>query len=187
LEPGDRVETFDESEARDGEGEYFIGNHPDRSLVDSAPGESSSRLSRRLALKTDGRRLRIVSEVFRAMGRPTRLGIIELLQEREMCVSEIAGHLGANVTSVSKNLSFLRRIGIVRDRKVGVMTYFICAMPELCAFFGCVEGHVGQRIADCHAISQGPEDLPDLEEWNILDRLPEEEQTRFQSKIEFFK
>jgi DNA-binding transcriptional ArsR family regulator len=114
-------------------------------------------------LKTDDRRLRIVSEVFRAMGRPTRLGIIELLQEREMCVSEIAGHLGANVTSVSKNLSFLRRIGIVRDRKVGVMTYFVCAMPELGAFFGCVEGHVAQRTPDRHKMYRGSECTADPE------------------------
>jgi hypothetical protein len=73
----------------------------------------------------------------------------------------MADRLGTNMANVSKSLSFLRRLGIVRDRKVGVTTYFTFAMPELGAFFGCVEGHVASRMVDRPAIYQRPEDSPD--------------------------
>ena len=110
-------------------------------------------LSQGFVLKSRRERVRIISEVFRALGQPTRLGIIELLQEREMTVSEIADRLCANVTSVSKHLSLLRGLGIVRGRKVGLTTYCTLAMPQLEAFIRCAEGRVAQQVVDHEAIS----------------------------------
>lgn len=80
------------------------------------------------------------------MGQPTRLRILELLQETEMTVTEIAYRLEADVTTVSKHLSFLKGLGIVRIRKAGFRVYCVLAMPELMVFVGCVETFIGQRL-----------------------------------------
>jgi DNA-binding transcriptional ArsR family regulator len=90
------------------------------------------------------------------LGHPTRVGIIELLHEKEMTVSEIADLLFANVTGVSKHLSVLRRLGIVRGRKVGLIVYCSLATPQLIAFIDCVDSRISQRIVGHEAISLVP-------------------------------
>ncbi len=39
-------------------------------------------------------RLRLKAEVFKAMGHPLRLGVIEFLRDGEKCVCDIVDHLG---------------------------------------------------------------------------------------------
>ena len=90
--------------------------------------------------------LKIRAEVFRALGQPTRLGIVELLQGRDMQVSEIAEHLDADLTSVSKHLAVLRGLGLVEGRKVGLKLSCTLAVPQLGAFVRCVEERVAQRM-----------------------------------------
>jgi ArsR family transcriptional regulator, arsenate/arsenite/antimonite-responsive transcriptional repressor len=79
------------------------------------------------------------------LGHPMRLAIMGLLQERELTVNEIADRLNANVTSVSKHLSLLRGLGIVRGRKVGPAAYRKLGMPQLIDFVGCVACRVSQQ------------------------------------------
>ncbi|MBI5572160.1 MAG: winged helix-turn-helix transcriptional regulator [Desulfomonile tiedjei] len=90
--------------------------------------------------------LKIRAEVFRALGQPTRLGIVELLQGHDMQVGEIAERLCANVTSVSKHLGVLRGLGIVEGRKVGLKLSCTLSVPQLDTFMRCVEERVARRI-----------------------------------------
>ena len=59
-------------------------------------------------------RLRLKAEVFKAMGHPLRLGIIEFLQPGEMCVCDIVTHVGTEISNVSKHLSILKKTGVGR-------------------------------------------------------------------------
>jgi DNA-binding transcriptional ArsR family regulator len=99
-------------------------------------------------LNSGRERVRMLSEVFSALGHPTRLGIIELLQERELTVSEIADRLDAGVTSVSKHLSLLRGLGMVRGRKVGLTMCCTLSLFPLSPFIRCVEKRVNRRAGD---------------------------------------
>ena len=99
-------------------------------------------------MKSGRERVRILSEVFRALGHPVRLGIIELLQENELTVSEIADWLGADVTSVSKHLSLLRGLGMVRGRKDGLAMCCALSFFQLSPFIRCVEKRVNRRTGD---------------------------------------
>jgi DNA-binding transcriptional ArsR family regulator len=58
-------------------------------------------------------RLRIKADVFKAMGHPIRLGIIEMLAGGERCVCEIVDYVGTDFSNVSKHLSVLKRHGLV--------------------------------------------------------------------------
>ena len=60
------------------------------------------------------------ARLFKALGDPTRLKIIEFLRSGEKCVCEIVPHLGLPQPTVSRHLKILRESGLVRFRKDGV-------------------------------------------------------------------
>ena len=78
-------------------------------------------------------RLKLKAEVFKAMGHPIRLGIIEFLQNGEKCVCEIVEHVGTEMPNVSKHLSILKKTGIVSDHRDGLKIMYSLTMP--CASF----------------------------------------------------
>jgi len=90
-------------------------------------------------------RLILKAEIFKAMGQPTRLRIIELLKAKEMQAGEIAVMLDTDATSVSKHLSVLRTCGILSSHKAGLRVYYRLMIPQLEALMRCVEeGRVGR-------------------------------------------
>lgn len=89
--------------------------------------------------KEELEKLRLKADVFKAMGHPIRLGIIELLSKGELCVCEIVEYVGTDISNVSRHLSILKRNGIVRDRKVGLKVFYELAMPCAIDFTRCVE------------------------------------------------
>ena len=100
-------------------------------------------------------RLRVKAEVFKAMGNPIRLGIIEFLEQGEKCVCEIVEHVGTDISNVSKHLSILKRNGIVSDRREGLKIFYSLAMPCAVDFARCVEGVVITRIESQRALMTG--------------------------------
>ncbi|MCL5123077.1 MAG: metalloregulator ArsR/SmtB family transcription factor [Deltaproteobacteria bacterium] len=91
-------------------------------------------------------RLRLKAEVFKAMGHPLRLGVIEFLQSGEKCVCEIVEHVGTEISNVSKHLSVLKKSGIVTDRRDGLKIMYSLTMPCAVDFARCVENVVIRRL-----------------------------------------
>ncbi len=60
-----------------------------------------------------------LSEIFNALGDPTRLRIIYAIKERERSVGEIADLLDLSQPSVSQHLRRLRHLRVVRLRREG--------------------------------------------------------------------
>jgi len=70
----------------------------------------------------------LASEIFKAFADPTRLRILALLQEGELCVCHIVEVLGESQPKVSRHLATLRRAGLVRVRTEGRWKHY--ALPE---------------------------------------------------------
>lgn len=68
--------------------------------------------------------MNVQAEVFRALGDPTRLRILELLRNGEKCVCEIFPAIGGRQSNTSRHLGILRRAGLLRSRKQGVSVYY---------------------------------------------------------------
>jgi DNA-binding transcriptional ArsR family regulator len=96
-------------------------------------------------------RLRLKAEVFKAMGHPLRLGVIEFLRDGEKCVCDIVDHLGTGISNISKHLSVLKKAGIVTDRRDGLKMMYSLTMPCALDFMKCVEGTVIRRLEDQHS------------------------------------
>jgi DNA-binding transcriptional ArsR family regulator len=73
----------------------------------------------------------IKAELFRTIGHPARIRVLELLCERDHAVHELAEHLEISDSNLSQQLSVLRRAHmVVSTRKDGEVVYSI-SVPEV--------------------------------------------------------
>jgi DNA-binding transcriptional ArsR family regulator len=59
------------------------------------------------------------AEIFKALGHPSRLFIVETLRDKPHCVCELTELVGSDTSTVSKHLSVLKAAGIVESTKTG--------------------------------------------------------------------
>ncbi|WP_456420255.1 ArsR/SmtB family transcription factor [Thermovibrio sp.] len=70
-----------------------------------------------------------MAEIFKALGHPTRVRIIEYLSEGEKCVKDIWQELEIPQPTVSQHINILKEAGIISFRKEGVKTCYRIEMP----------------------------------------------------------
>jgi len=87
-----------------------------------------------------------VAEVFKALGHPSRVFIVEKLKEADRCVYELSGMIGADMSTVSRHLSILKKAGIVTDRKEGTTVYYSLACKCLGQMLTGVENILRMRL-----------------------------------------
>ena len=85
------------------------------------------------------------AQVLKAMAHPSRLLIIEELEQAERCVRDLTAMIGDDISTVSKHLSVLKQAGIVQDDKRGNEVYYRLRVPCILKFFGCVESVLEAR------------------------------------------
>jgi ArsR family transcriptional regulator, arsenate/arsenite/antimonite-responsive transcriptional repressor len=69
-------------------------------------------------------------EVFKALGDETRLRILNLLVEREVCVCDIVDILKLGQSKVSRHLTVLRHAGLVDCRRDGMWVFYRLAVAR---------------------------------------------------------
>ena len=67
---------------------------------------------------------------FRALADPTRLRIINLIGDQEVCVCFFVEILKTNQPKISRHLAYLRRAGIVSSRREGIWMHYSIATPK---------------------------------------------------------
>jgi DNA-binding transcriptional ArsR family regulator len=65
-----------------------------------------------------------LTEIFRVLGDPTRVRILDALATAEHCVGALAQGLGLSESAVSHQLRLLRSRRIVRSRREGRMIFY---------------------------------------------------------------
>lgn len=63
-------------------------------------------------------------QFFRALADRTRLRIVNLLARGSLCVCDIQRILGQPQSSVSRHLALLKSVGLIRDRRDGMRTFY---------------------------------------------------------------
>jgi ArsR family transcriptional regulator len=66
---------------------------------------------------------------FRALADPTRLRIINLIGDQEVCVCFFVEILKTNQPKISRHLAYLRRAGIVSARRAGIWIHYRITTP----------------------------------------------------------
>lgn len=65
-----------------------------------------------------------LAELFKALSDPTRVRLLSVLLQGELCVSELAGQLGLSPSAVSHQLRGLRQMRLVRMRRAGRRIFY---------------------------------------------------------------
>ena len=96
--------------------------------------------------------------MFRSLGDPTRLAIVQHLALGEHRVVDLTGHLGLAQSTVSAHLACLRDCGLVTSRPQGRASMFSLAHPELLALLSAAEkllAATGDAVVLCPTYGAG--------------------------------
>ncbi len=77
--------------------------------------------------------------VFKALGHPTRLFIVDELSKGTRCFCELSHMLEIDKSTVSRHLSVLKSAGVVSDEKRGNQVFYSLNVPCVLNFFTCVD------------------------------------------------
>ena len=66
----------------------------------------------------------VKAKLFRVLGHPARVRILELLREGERSVGALQAELGLDSGGTSQHLAALRRVGLVESRREGTSVYY---------------------------------------------------------------
>lgn len=86
------------------------------------------------------------AKVFKALGHPSRLTIVEALCGGELCVCDIVPVVGRDISTVSKHLSLLKEAGVLQHSKRGTNVYYSLAMDCVPGFLNCLENFLGKKL-----------------------------------------
>jgi ArsR family transcriptional regulator len=89
--------------------------------------------------------------MFRAFSDRTRLRLLHLLRNGELCVCDLVGALEVPQPKVSRHLAYLRRAGLVVARKEGLWMHYRLAPAQ---------GKFHEKLLDCLATCF--HDVPEL-------------------------
>ena len=71
------------------------------------------------------------AELFRTLGHPIRIRVLELLQDGPQAVSELLAELDVEASSLSQQLAVLRRAGIVVSTRKGTGVVYALAASDV--------------------------------------------------------
>ena len=96
---------------------------PAPSCAESHAGDASA-LSDVRARLLAGRDVDAVAEVFKLLGDPTRVRLVDALSHGERCVCDLASLVGMSESAISHQLRLLRGARLVRVRRAGRLAFY---------------------------------------------------------------
>lgn len=96
-----------------------------------------------------------LAEVFKTLADPTRIRLIALLAEGEICVHELAQALGMSSSAVSHQLRLLRHQGLVRSRRQGRHIFYQLDDEHVLELLQQVRAHLAHQPRE-HAQNPNP-------------------------------
>ena len=94
------------------------------------------------------RRIRYIAaqaRIFKALGHPSRLLMVDALREGEKCVCELQALVGDDMSTISKHLAVLREAGVVSAENRGTSIYYRLTLCCLDTFLQCTGELVERR------------------------------------------
>jgi len=92
------------------------------------------------------------AEVLKAMAHPLRLAVLDYLRDGEQCVCDIADHVGAERSNISRHLAVMLKAGILEHRKDGLHMLYTLKAPCVMNFFSCVENVLREKLEKQNAL-----------------------------------
>lgn len=88
-----------------------------------------------ISVHTDPAVVQALADLFSILGDPTRVRIVDALSEGELCVCDIAEHVGLSESAVSHQLRLMRTMRVVRGRREGRCVYYTLDDQHILSLF----------------------------------------------------
>ncbi len=98
-------------------------------------------------------------DVLKGLSDETRLRIVNLLYEKELCVCDIMETLQISQAKASRHLIYLKNAGLVKDRKHAQWAYYSIVKDERLQF---IDSLVYENLRNLELYRK---DMEQLEEW----------------------
>ena len=85
------------------------------------------------------------ADVFKALGNPNRLLIVNALGTGEKCVADLTELVGLDISTVSNHLSVLRNVGLVSDERRGTQAFYTLKSPCILNIFSYLDAFHSSR------------------------------------------
>lgn len=86
--------------------------------------------------------------IFKALGHPGRLQMLEMLASGERCVCDLQAAVGSDMSTVSKHLALLKSAGLVQDTRRGAWVWYRLKYPVLPELLKCVDSVLRSDLAE---------------------------------------
>jgi ArsR family transcriptional regulator len=84
--------------------------------------------------------------VLKALAHPLRLAVVDFLADGERCVCEIADHVDAERSNVSRHLALMLRAGILECRRDGLKVLYTLKTPCVLNFLSCATNVLREQV-----------------------------------------
>lgn len=90
----------------------------------------------------------LLSNVFKALAHPTRIQIIKLLKDGEMCVCNILPNIDSEQSNTSQHLTILKNQGLVESKKDGSKVIYSIKNTEVYDMIALAEAIILRQIEE---------------------------------------
>ena len=94
----------------------------------------------------------IKARLFRVLGHPVRIRILELLTEGERTVGDLQAELQLDSGGTSQHLSALRQHGVLESRRAGTSVYYRLRDPRVSQLLAVAKQLLTSALLDSHAL-----------------------------------
>jgi ArsR family transcriptional regulator len=94
----------------------------------------------------------LTADLFRVLGHPARVRILELLREGERSVGSLQAELNLDSGGTSQHLSALRRIGLVESRREGTSVFYRVDDAHVFGLLEAGRAVIARRLAEQQSI-----------------------------------
>jgi ArsR family transcriptional regulator len=94
----------------------------------------------------------VTANLFRVLGHPARVRILELLREGERSVGSLQAELNLDSGGTSQHLSALRRIGLVESRREGTSVFYRVDDDRVFELLEAGRAVIARRLAEQQSI-----------------------------------
>jgi ArsR family transcriptional regulator len=94
----------------------------------------------------------VKAQLFRVLGHPVRIRILELLGEGERTVGDLQAQLQVDSSGTSQHLAALRQQGVLESRRAGTSVYYRIRDPQVSQLLAVAREILTSALSDSQAL-----------------------------------
>jgi ArsR family transcriptional regulator len=94
----------------------------------------------------------VKAQLFRVLGHPIRIRMLELLSNGERAVGDLQAELNLDSSGTSQHLTALRQQGVLESRRAGTSVYYRIRDPRVTQLLAVAKQILTSALSDSHAL-----------------------------------